>query len=88
MAWLHKWWNPHCSHCSPCLTCEVLKEQLKISQDEKKELIKSMAPVPEPEPAQSEIIEPIGGFVPFSVKRKLLEEESRVKAEILKKQDA
>ena len=42
MNWLHKLFNPHCSHCveeSECRSCETLKTQLDHERFEKEKLL-------------------------------------------------
>jgi hypothetical protein len=89
----HRMWNPHCSHCAEerlndkiCESCEILKMQLSLVQQEKKELLSLIVDKhkPETESAIREIPQPIKSkHTPWAVKRQILESESREAARIL-----
>lgn len=77
--------EPHCE------SCDVLQKQLEIANYEKKQLLEHILDFTKPaviEPPATRNIEPITPkTVPFSVKRQMLEQEDRVKAEILKQKE-
>lgn len=90
MSWLHRWLNPHCSHCMEiererrvCLSCETLRTMLAEANYEKKQLL---ARVLNPSgPALKEEIDdltkvPISSKnLPWPVMRARLEEQDRLK---------
>jgi len=90
--WLHKLFNPHCSHCLEeieCRTCHELRSQLDFVQAQNKVLIENLIPKPTPIMTESVESKPIGTLpVPWHVKRAILEKESRHEAEEIKKRQA
>ena len=71
-----------------CATCEVLREQLANSERERRELLHKLLEKDKPEPVapvQEEELKPIlPDFIPFRIKRQMMEAESRREAQLLK----
>lgn len=72
-----------------CQSCETLKSQLEIVNYEKKQMLETILsftkPIVEEKPAQVREIHPImPKAVPWSIKRQMLEEEDRKRAQILR----
>lgn len=68
-----------------CASCETLKQQLEFSNYEKTQLLNKLLKEPEPAPpekAAPEITRPRS--IPWHVRRQLLEQEDRVKAQRLR----
>ena len=68
-----------------CASCETLRQQLEFSNYEKTQLLNKLLKEPEPEPKQPEapqITRPRS--IPWNVRRQLLEQEDRVKAQRLR----
>ncbi len=92
MNWLHKLLNPHCSHCIDelrekkiCSSCEILKMELSRVRDDNDRLLdrileKPVQPIESDKPAN--ITKPAN--VPWRVRQQMLEEQDRVKANLLK----
>lgn len=91
----HELFHPHCSDCinekedsEICMSCETLRGQLNIVNKHNEELIKALLEKDRP----VEIARPIAvdephrlkSTVPWAVRRQLLEEDSRKKAELLR----
>lgn len=72
----------------PCASCEVLREQLSVVNIEKEKLLNLILeknkPVPEPQ-IDTEELKPITSkYVPWKVRREMLEAEDREKARVLR----
>lgn len=70
-----------------CLVCEVLREQLAISEKERRELLqRALAPPSIPtEPEIQEEFKPImPKFIPWNVRRQMLEADDRKAAQLMK----
>jgi hypothetical protein len=68
-----------------CQSCETLRQQLEFSNYEKTQLLTKILKEPEPEPKPAEapqITRPRS--IPWNVRRQLLEQEDRVKAQRLR----
>lgn len=68
-----------------CASCETLRQQLEFSNYEKTQLLNKLLkdPAPEPKPAEApQITRPRN--IPWNVRRQLLEQEDRVKAQRLR----
>lgn len=93
-TWLHHLMNPHCPDCQHdkvCQSCETLREQLAFERDEKKKLLDSILEASKPkddktvaDPSTYKPVKPT--FVPWNVRRQMLEAEDREKARILRNQ--
>lgn len=94
--WLHHLLNPHCEQCrdereeqSICKTCEVLRSQLEAANREKNQLLLMLLPKQKEEfvepAAKPEVIR--SHHVPFSVRRQMLEDESKQRAALLKRKE-
>jgi hypothetical protein len=90
IKWLHHLFNPHCPHCFEeriCQSCETLKTvnaQLRIDNDRLLNKLlepKSEFPVVN-ERSESEPIKP--RFVPWGVRKQMLEAEDRERAKLLR----
>jgi len=94
--WFHKLLNPHCEHCADelidkefCSSCETLRaENARLIRYNEK-LLDSLLTKNSPElEIKSDIkdIQPIGPkYIPWRLKKQLLETESRNAADILKR---
>jgi uncharacterized Zn finger protein (UPF0148 family) len=94
--WLHHLFNPHCPDCmvvavenKVCNSCETLKVQLAIANDEKRQLLNtilsSVTPTREPVTALNyEKLAPKA--TTWNVRRQMLEAEDRERAKILSQQ--
>jgi hypothetical protein len=89
IAFFHHLFDPHCPDCKEslaCASCETLRQQLEIANQEKKELLDRLIK-PEPQP----IIEPNNEYrpkhIPWSVRRQMIEGEDRKKASILREKE-
>lgn len=88
--WLHKFFYPHCPECIAereqseiCYSCETLRIQLEIANNEKKQLLSKLIDKPiEPLVERSAEI-PISKNIPWNVRRQMLEAEDRQKARII-----
>lgn len=86
--WWHRFWNPHCSHCNPCVSCEYLKiqiEKLQLKNDELLQgILKGMTNETKPLLAEipPELVKP--KFVPWRVRRQMLEQEDAKAAQVMK----
>lgn len=70
-----------------CTSCETLREQLFIANNEKQKLLEQLIEINNPKAAVQEEkeFEPIQPrIVPWHIKRRMLEAESRKEAELLK----
>lgn len=90
--WIHHMLDPHCEECiemqieqARCRTCEVLKTELENAHALNRELLDSLTDKKVEEPIQTPE-EPLAPkFVPWTVKRQMLERENR-KANQLRKE--
>lgn len=74
----------------PCECCEVLKETLTIERATNRDLLARILPNTNPNTSArpSEMIEPPKqSFIPWRVKRQMLEEQDREKAKLMKQFD-
>jgi hypothetical protein len=89
--WLHHLLNPHCPICREaaeenkvCTSCETLKTQLAIANDEKRMLLNAVLvkPAPEAQPTiDYEKVKP--KMMTWNVRKQMLEAEDRKTAQIL-----
>lgn len=95
IKFFHRLLHPHCPDCMRdreeahvCQSCETLKEQLNISNFEKKQMLNTILSFTKPiaeEVAPEREIEPIRPkTVPWNIRRNMLEDEDRKKAALLK----
>lgn len=96
--WFHHLFNPHCPQCEEveqekkvCQSCEVLKLQLAIANDEKRQMLEtilSMSNPPKqetaPPPVDWEKLRPRAAT--WNIRKQMLETEDRRKAQILAQQ--
>lgn len=71
----------------PCPTCEVLREQLTLSEQERRELLHRLMAPPEPPPIVIEKEEPQAitpQFIPWRVRQQMFEAEDRKKAQLMR----
>lgn len=98
--WLHHLFNPHCKDCelsqqnameikNSCASCDTLREQLSLEREEKRLLLRKLLPDEVKElPSSTEDLKPIRTTAPsWNERRRLLEENDRAKAEILRKKN-
>jgi hypothetical protein len=74
----------------PCATCEVLRCQLDESNRERRDLLNRLLEKDKPEPPQieeKEILPIKSQFVPFAMKRQMLEAEDRRKSQLMKEKE-
>jgi len=88
----HHLFNPHCPDCQAekeCISCITLRAQLTQANYERQQLLEAVlnfGKVPETIPVQSEEFKPVfSKHMPWNVRRQMLEQEDRVKAELMKK---
>ena len=71
-----------------CATCEVLREQLTMSERERRELLGKLLEKDKPEPlvppATDEMRAITPQFIPWRVKQQMLEAEDRKRAELMR----
>jgi len=93
-AWWHHLLNPHCQFCIDeaqdklvCQSCEILKNQLNISNIEKERLLRKLLDTPvEVTSVRDEELKPIlPKMVPWNVRKQMLESEDREKAKLMRK---
>lgn len=87
--WIHHFFSPHCPDCAhdrECPSCTTLREQLTNANYEKERLLSLIIEKNSPERIQTpmEPIRPKDSFVPWNVRRQMLEVEDRAKARIMK----
>jgi hypothetical protein len=73
-----------------CPTCELLKMQLAACDMERKDLLNRLInPIEKKEEViDTRDLEPIqSGYIPWSVRRQMLEKEDRVKAQVLREKE-
>lgn len=71
----------------PCVTCEVLRNQLDESNRERRELLTRILDKEKPEPSRTEKeeYEPIKpAFTPWRVRQQMLEAEDRKQAQLMR----
>ena len=71
-----------------CPVCEVLREQLAMSERERRELLQRALSPPPSEPLVKESEHPIPitpAFTPWRVRQQMLEAEDRKRAELLRR---
>lgn len=97
LHWFHHLVNPHCVACREdaqeekvCVSCETLKMQLSIANNEKKQLLESILSLTE---KPKETVQPTVNLealrpkaVTWSVRRQMLEAEDRKQAQLLAEQ--
>lgn len=75
-----------------CKACEVLKQQIDYLQRQNQYLLDRLLHKDEPTPVNTPEDAPIkintSRFVPWTVRRQMLEQEDRAKAKILKEREA
>lgn len=91
IKWLHHLFSPHCPECKEereesnhCESCDTLRMQLQLSNDEKTRLMNMLLSKPEIPIVNKppEITRP--SLIPWNVRRQMLEQEDREKARILR----
>lgn len=95
IKWMHHILNSHCAECKVereerehCKNCDTLKELLEVEKFEKRELLKQLLKEPEITPEvryEATKKELMPKTIPWRVKRELLEQEDRVRAQVLKR---
>lgn len=87
----HEMFNSHCSHCREelessniCDSCEVLSQQLALSNAERQRLLDKLLTTPETvqQTEQASVKLPIS--IPWAVRRQMLEREDREQAKLMK----
>jgi hypothetical protein len=96
IRFLHHLFSPHCEHCKEeiseshvCQSCETLRNQLEISNYERRQMLDTILSFSKPKveettPDLSASTPVRPKVVTWSVKRQILEEEDRAKAKILR----
>jgi hypothetical protein len=90
MKWLHRLLHPHCDEChydSECKSCEILKQQLAIANEEKRQLLSLVIAANQPEQEVThqptpELVRP--KHIPWKVQRQMLEAEDREAARLMR----
>lgn len=92
--WIHKLFNPHCTECNVCNSCEMLKTQINILNSTNSDLIKQIVFLTTPKSVETQPLpdndtKPIQTtkHMPWRMKQAMLEAEDRVKAEVLKQRE-
>lgn len=92
MKWIHHLLNPHCEECrleKECPSCEVLKEQLASANREKQQMLDSILNKDKTTEVETRVIMPEnmnqGKYIPWHVRRQMLESEDRAQAAIIAK---
>lgn len=95
--WIHRLFNPHCPECiledkdsKVCVSCEILKQQLSISNQEKFMLLNKLTHRDDEQvkivvPPSDEMGVKLPRRVPWAVQRQMLEAEDREKAKLINK---
>lgn len=99
LIWIHHFLNPHCEHCRNekfesevvvCHSCETLKTQLAIANNEKNQLLNTILSFTrKPEESPSVIVRPENvkpGMMTWRVRKQMLEAEDKKAAELLAEQ--
>lgn len=85
--WIHHLFNPHCEICSlerECKNCDMLRQMLVEERFEKKRLLDNILKADKPiEHSETEESLPVNSYIPFRVRKKMLEEQSRAEAIVL-----
>lgn len=89
--WFHRFFNPHCSHCSEeriCQTCETLKyeiERLRADNDKLLSKVLKEPTIPQDKEINDKPMLPITNKrIPWAVRREALEAEDRERARLLR----
>jgi hypothetical protein len=91
--YFHHLFNPHCEHCKSlnfCSSCENLKEILNAERINNKRLLDTIIELTQPksipEPKSIEGVEPVRAtnYVPWRVRKNMLEQQDRRDAQITK----
>lgn len=100
MMWLHRLLNPHCEHCREqereakhCNNCDMWKQEVARLQIENDRLLERILnPPTKDETSKSTDINEFKPIVPRSIpwneRRKLLEQEDKNRAQLLKQNSA
>lgn len=99
IKFFHQLWNPHCPNCALelqeskfCNSCETMREQ--ISQLNSQNLIllnRLVNPTPVTVVDKEEKVQPplkTSQFIPYAVRRQMLEEQDRNEARILRENES
>lgn len=74
-----------------CESCETLKSQLAITNEQNRQLLRSLLELTNPKPAapvETKEIQPITNkYVPWRVRQQMLEEADRAKAAIIRRRE-
>lgn len=91
--WIHHLFNPHCDICREaasdekvCQSCETLKVQLSIANDEKRQMLNSILAFNKPiheEPAQIDYEKVKPKMMTWNVRKQMLEAEDREAARLM-----
>lgn len=92
IKWLHHLFNPHCPDClveQHCKNCDTLRDLLEIEKFEKRELLRSILADKDALPEQKydgtpQEVRP--KTVSWRIRREMLEQEDRVKAQVIQRQ--
>ena len=81
---MRKWFGLSSPSCS---SCEILRDQLDKSEEERKELLHRLLDKDKPEPPQ--VVDPTlkplqPQFIPWRVRQQMLEQEDRKRAQLMK----
>lgn len=96
--WFHFILEPHCQQCvddrlreAECQSCKTLHDVLNQVQEHNRILINTIVDMSKPVPAEEvpmKDMEPIKPrYVPWNVRKRMLEEQDRIKAEHMKALD-
>lgn len=94
VGWIHHLFNPHCEECLQervCSSCEVLKEQLAAVNREKQQMLDAILSRDKVDitGGETKVVSPEsinqGKYVPWHVRRQMLEAEDRAQAAIIAK---
>ena len=98
MNFFHRLFNPHCADCElnlRCESCDTLRVQLEVVNQQNRELLKTIVELTKPEevmmraPNNEVVIQPIQPkHVPWQIRRELLEATDRQAAAALKERQA
>ena len=89
----HRWLNPHCHECElerECKTCDILRSLLESERFNNKQLLNSLLKQHEPlVETKHELPQPLQNkSIPWNVRKQLLEDEERAKAQIMRQKVA
>lgn len=95
MNFLHRWLNPHCENCAierqekkVCSSCNILKQLLEAEKFENRQLIESILALTQP---KVEVVQELTkqelkpNVMNWPARRRILEQEDRIKAAVEKK---